>query len=203
MVQVGEADIGLNIAIQDATNPKTDFGYLNGETTRLRFSFAGPLKDIRVRKAFNLAIDREALRDGLFNKDYADRDADVPAAHQRLQSRHEALAATIPSEAKKLLAEARADGVNVDSEIPLISRINFYANGQEAMEAMIAMWQAVGLKVKLQPMERAQWLKLVNKPYAENRAGNADPGAARQQQRRRHLHHAISLSLDGPAIGVR
>ena len=168
MVQVGEADIGLNIAIQDATNPKTDFGYLNGETTRLRFSFAGPLKDIRVRKAFNLAIDREALRDGLFNKDYQ-------IATQMFLPRINGYNPEMkpwpydPERAKKLLAEARADGVKVDAEIPLISRINFYANGQESMEAMIAMWQAVGLKVKLQPMERAQWLKLVNKPYAENR----------------------------------
>ena len=44
MVEVGEADIGLNIAIQDATNPETDFAYQNGETTRLRFSFTGPLE---------------------------------------------------------------------------------------------------------------------------------------------------------------
>ncbi len=168
MVEVGEADIGLNIAIQDAVNPETDFGYLNGETTRLRFSFEGPLTDIRVRKAMNLAIDREALRDGLFNADYQ-------IATQMFLPRINGYNPDMkpwpydPDQAKALLEEARADGVDVDAEIPLISRINFYANGQETMEAMIAMWQAVGLNLKLQPMERAQWLKLVNKPYAEDR----------------------------------
>ena len=168
MVEVGEADIGLGIAIQDATNPETDFGYLNGETTRLRFSFSGPLADIRVRKAFNLAIDREALRDGLFNKDFM-------IATQMFLPRINGYNPDMkpwpydPAQAKALLDQARADGVDVDAEIAVISRINFYANGQEAMEAMIAMWQDVGLNVTLQTMERAQWLKLVNKPFAENR----------------------------------
>ncbi|MDT1064462.1 ABC transporter substrate-binding protein [Paracoccus sp. CPCC 101403] len=168
MVEVGEADIGLNIAIQDATNPETDHGYLNGETTRLRFSFEGPLADIRVRKAMNLAIDREALRDGLFNQDYA-------IATQMFLPRINGYNPDMkpwpydPEQAKALIDEAKKDGVDVGAEIPLISRINFYANGQETMEAMIAMWQMVGLNVKLQPMERAQWLKLVNKPYAEPR----------------------------------
>ena len=40
MVQVGEADIGLNIAIQDATNPKTRLSYL----TAKRRACASPLR---------------------------------------------------------------------------------------------------------------------------------------------------------------
>ncbi|MEQ3626239.1 MAG: ABC transporter substrate-binding protein [Celeribacter sp.] len=176
MVEVGEADIGLAIAIQDAVDPETDMAYLNGETTRLRFTFEGPLADIRVRKAMNLAIDRTMLRDGLFNDSYK-------IATQMFLPRISGYNPDMepwpydPEQAKALLDEARADGVAVDTQIPLIARVNFYPNGLEAMEAMIAMWQMVGLDVKLQTMERAQWLRLVNKPFAEPR----DPMVIQEQ----------------------
>jgi len=168
MVEVGEADIGLNIAIQDAINPETDMAYLNGETTRLRFTFEGPLADIRVRKAMNLAIDREMIRDGLFTESYR-------IATQMFLPRINGYNPDIepwpydPEQARALLEEARADGVDVDAEITLIARVNFYPNGLEAMEVMTAMWQEVGLNVNLQTMERAQWLRIVNKPFAEPR----------------------------------
>jgi peptide/nickel transport system substrate-binding protein len=51
MVQVGEADIGLQIAPQDAVNEKTDIGYLNADTSRIRiFLDQPPLNDVRVAR---------------------------------------------------------------------------------------------------------------------------------------------------------
>ena len=168
MVKVGEADIAADIATQDATDPKLDFGYLNGETTRLRFVFKPPLDDLRVRKAVNLAIDRQALRDGLFNEDF------VPATQlflPKINGYNPDLKVWPydPAMAKKLLAEAKAAGVPIDKEIRLVARTSFYPNGQEAMQAMMQMLQAVGLNIKLQMMDRAQWLKLVNKPFSDDR----------------------------------
>ncbi|MBC7478812.1 MAG: hypothetical protein H7317_12080 [Pseudorhodobacter sp.] len=63
MVEIGEADIAADIAPQDATDPAHDVAFLNGETTRIRMVMKPPLDDLRVRKALNLAFDREALVD--------------------------------------------------------------------------------------------------------------------------------------------
>lgn len=168
MVKVGEADIALGVASQDATERSLDFAFPNGETTRVRFTFKPPLDDVRVRRAFNLAVDREGLRDGLFGPDFKiatqlfgpginGYNPEIPASKFD------------PEKARRLIAEAKADGVPVGNVIPLIGNINFYPNGQEAMEALIAMWADVGLNVRLEMIERAQWLKVTAKPFAEDR----------------------------------
>ena len=62
MVAAGEADIAPQITAEVADNKATDFSYLNSETVYLRIdSQDAPTSDIRVRKALNAAIDREAF----------------------------------------------------------------------------------------------------------------------------------------------
>ena len=140
MVQTGEAQLTPAIAIQDATNPETDFSYLNSETTAIRIDTAqAPLDDVRIRKALNLAIDWQGMAE-LFGDDVLrasqmvvpginGHDADLQAMGLRSGSGGETL------------AEAKADGVPVETEIKLIGRNGIYPNGNEAMEAMMTMWQ--------------------------------------------------------------
>ncbi len=169
MVQTGEADIAANIAVQDATDPEMDFSYPNSETSRLRIDTTrAPLDDVRVRKALNLAFDRAAVQGTIFSPDV------IPATQLVVPSinghnpdlkvwSHDA------AEAKRLIDEARADGVPVDNEITLLGRINIYPNATEIMEVLLAMYQEVGLNVKLQMMEVAEWVDILTKPYAEDR----------------------------------
>jgi peptide/nickel transport system substrate-binding protein len=169
MVAAGEADISPTIAPQDATDPETDFSYFNSETTRLRMSLdVPPLDDVRVRKAINYAIDREAMRGTIFDEEV------VPAAQLVVPSinGHNPDLEPFPydpAEAKRLLDEARADGVPVDEPIRMIGRIEVYPNAAESMEAMLAMLQSIGLNVDLEMVEVAQWTDLATKPYAEDR----------------------------------
>jgi len=167
MVDVGEADLALDIAPQDATKD-SDKAFLSGDTTRLRMVMLPPLDDIRVRKAMNYAFDREALL-GTLLSEHA-----VPATNYFLPKTvgYNPDLKVFPydlEEAKKLIEEARADGVPVDAEIRLVGRIGLYPNGSEVLQAMAQMWSEIGLNIRIEMIETAQWLKLVNRPFAEER----------------------------------
>jgi peptide/nickel transport system substrate-binding protein len=169
MVEAGEADIAPNIAVQDATDPAMDFSYPNSETSRIRIDLTrAPLDDVRVRKAVNLAFDRDAVRGTIFSADV------IPATQLVVPSINGhnpdlKVWPYDPAQAKALLDEARADGVPVDDEITMIGRVNIYPNATEIMEAMMAMYQDIGLNLKLQMLEVAEWVDILTKPYAEDR----------------------------------
>ena len=169
MVQTGEADIAPNIALQDATSDTMDYSYPNSETVYLRIDHdTAPLNDVRVRKALNLAVDREAfvgtilangtlLATGMTPPSTIGYNTDLtPYAYD-------------PEQAKALLAEAKADGVDVDQEITLIGRTGNFGNVLETMEALTAMFQDAGFNMKLEMYEVAEWENFYSKPFAEDR----------------------------------
>lgn len=169
MVETGEADIAPNIAVQDATAPETDFSYPNSETSRLRIDASvAPLDDRRVREALNLAIDRDAIRGSIFSPDV------IPASQLVVPgiNGHNGdlqVWGYDPEKAKNLLAEAKADGVAIDTPILLLGRLNIYPNATEVMEVILAMYQGIGLNVELKMVEVAEWVDILTKPYAEDR----------------------------------
>lgn len=167
MVQTGEADLAPSISLVDATNPATDFPYLDSETVYLRLiQDQPPMNDVRVRRALNMAIDREAfigtllpegaeLAVALFPPSTAGWNPDV------------AVPAYDPEGAEKLLAEAKADGVPVDTQIRLIARTAQFPNVTEVMESIQQMLSDVGFNVKLEFLEVAQHESYYTKPYPE------------------------------------
>src|SRR5690606_3204435 len=60
-----------------------------------------------------------------------------------------------PVEAKRLLDEARADGVPVDRPIRMISisGSSTFSNQNEVIEAIVSMWKQVGLEATNEPLE--------------------------------------------------
>ncbi|KMK69071.1 ABC transporter substrate-binding protein [Puniceibacterium sp. IMCC21224] len=169
MVETGEADLAFSIAPQDADDPEMDKVYPNSDTSMFRLSVdVPPLNDIRVRKAVNLAIDREAFL-GTIISDQAQ------LATQQIGPNVFGWNADLkpwsydPKAAMRLLAEARADGVPVDTEIRLVGRGNMFSNSNELVEATAQMLRAVGFTVQIESLEMSLWLDVANKPFSEDR----------------------------------
>lgn len=167
MVAAGEADLAPNIAVDDATSPETDFPYPNSETTRLRIQLdVAPLDDVRVREALNLALDRDALKGTVFSKDVIPATQLVPPGTIGYNYDLKVWPYD-PERARELLAEAKADGVAVDTEITLYGRTGVYPHSTESLEAVMAMLGDVGFNIKLQMLEVAQHVIYLQKPFPE------------------------------------
>ncbi|WP_243258703.1 ABC transporter substrate-binding protein [Rhizobium skierniewicense] len=172
MVETGEADLAFSVAPQDATNPETDKVYPNSDSAMFRLSVdIPPLNDIRVRKAINLAIDRKAFLGSIIS-DKAE------LATQQVGPSVLGFNTALkpwpydPEQAMKLLAEAKAAGVDVTKEIRMVGRPAMFANSNEFVEAAAEMLRGVGLNIKLDNLEMSQWLQMANKPFAPDRQPN-------------------------------
>jgi peptide/nickel transport system substrate-binding protein len=159
MVKVGEAHLATNISHQDANDPKTDFAYPNSETNYLRIeSQVPPFTDKRVRLALNYAVDREGLHGAIIPKQAM---IATQMVIPRIAGHNHALDKQrfeySPDKAKKLLAEAKAAGVKVDTPIDFVCRINQWENTTETCESILAMYTAVGFNMKLKMVEVSVW----------------------------------------------
>jgi len=171
MIAVGEADLTPDLAVQDATDPALDKPYIDAETLWLRIDTeVPPLNDVRVRRALNYAIDRQAMLGTLISKDsIPSTQPTVPGVLGHADSIDAEPFTYDPDKAMALLAEAKADGVPVDDEVLLVGRTNILANSTEVMEALMAMFQGVGFNMKLKMTEIGEWREYHNRPYPEGR----------------------------------
>jgi peptide/nickel transport system substrate-binding protein len=169
MVQAGEADLSPSISQVEATNPATDFSYLDSETVYLRIDHnIEPLNDVRVRRALNLAVDREAFLGTLLPDSALLATAIVPPP--TLGWNKDVKVPTYdPDAAKKLIEEAKADGVKVDTPITVIARSANFPNVTEIMEAIQQQLQEVGFNIDLKFVEVAEHEQYYSKPFAEGR----------------------------------
>lgn len=169
MVAAGEADLAPNISELDANNTKIDFSYPNSETFYMRVDHSiAPLNDKRVRQALNMALDRDAFIGTLLPKGAIKAVAMVPPTTLGWNPDVKVTPFDLEG-AKKLLAEAKADGVKVDTPITIVGRTNNFPNVLEVLEAAQQMFQEAGFNIKLQMYEVAEFEKQYSKPYPENR----------------------------------
>ncbi|UVK49671.1 ABC transporter substrate-binding protein (plasmid) [Mesorhizobium sp. AR02] len=131
-------------------------------------TFGGPLKDVRIRQALNLSIDREAIAKQLFSGM-----VDVPRGFQwqaygDMFVENFPMPAYDPDAAKKLLSEAGYSGAPIEYRI----LANYYTAELDVAQTLQQMWQAVGINVQLKVCEN--WGQMFAQPNYAIFDGSAD-----------------------------
>jgi peptide/nickel transport system substrate-binding protein len=152
-----------NLKVLDGHEVRTIFIGLDQYSDELKYSNVkgkNPLKDVRVRRALNMAVDREAI------KKVTMRGLSIPAGIMVAPGVHgyskdiDLVAKYDPAAAKKLLAEA---GYPEGFEFTLDCPNNRYVNDEKICQALVAMWARAGLRVKLNAMPFANYIpKILN-----------------------------------------
>ena len=173
----GDVDLVTDLPTQDVERLKKDprlkvlegienrsiFIGLDQHNEELQYSSVkgkNPFKDVRVRKALDLAVDREAIRRVTM------RGLSIPAALMIAPNVHgwekdlDKVVPANPEGAKKLLAEA---GYPQGFEFTLDCPNNRYVNDEEVCQALVGMWARAGLKVKLNAMPFANFIPKILK----------------------------------------
>lgn len=115
----------------------------------------GPMSDPKVREALNLAIDREAMVEGLF-QGYA-----TVAGGHHVNPRAFGFNPNLepyaydPDKARALIKEAGAEG----KTIRLVGESGRWLKSREQIEAVAQYWTEVGVNVEIEVQEFSQYLK--------------------------------------------
>jgi len=152
-----------NLKVLDGHEVRTIFIGLDQHNDELKYASVkgkNPFKDVRVRRALNLAVDREAIKRVVM------RGLSIPAGIMIAPGVHgyskdiDLVPKVDPAGAKKLLAEA---GYPQGFEFTLDCPNGRYVNDEKICQALVSMWAKAGFNVKLNAMPFSTYIpKLLN-----------------------------------------
>ncbi len=159
MVKAGEADIAINLSPEQAEQMPKTAKELTTEAVLIRINTLHPvLSDIRVRRAIALSIDNQMLIDALFPGISSPLNGQIARPSARGYNPDLAPYPYDPAEARRLVTEAGATG----TELEFYLRSDLMPGVGELGEAVQAMVEESGLKIKLVMVEAAPWRELLN-----------------------------------------
>ena len=151
-----------NVRIIEGAENRVIFLVMDQERAELKYSSVkgrNPLKDLRVRQAFYMAIDIEAIRRQVMRGQSLPTGAMIPAAHRSFPDLEPRLLPHDPERARKLLAEA---GYAQGFELGLLCPNNRYVNDERICTAIAGMLAKIGVRVSLTALPRAQFFQKVD-----------------------------------------
>jgi peptide/nickel transport system substrate-binding protein len=166
MITNDETDIATGLGPEDGAG---DLGvpFQNNETTALRMQATeAPLNDMRVRQAINYAVNRDGIVKALFRGLGQPASQLIPSGVVGYNDELK-LWPHDQEKAKKLIAEAKADGVPVDRQIRLIGRTAQFPNISETIEVLQSEFTDIGLNVKIEMMDTSNQLLYQLRPFPE------------------------------------
>ncbi|HEX9398103.1 MAG TPA: ABC transporter substrate-binding protein [Burkholderiales bacterium] len=151
------------LKILDGIEVRTIFIGLDQHNDELKYASvkgANPFKDVRVRRALNMAVDREAIRRVTMGGLSVPAGIMVaPGVHGYTKQLDQVTKYDIAG-AKKLLTEA---GYPNGFEFTLDCPNNRYVNDEKVCQALVSMWAKAGLRVKLNAIPFANYIpKILN-----------------------------------------
>jgi len=157
MMRAGEVQLATLVTPEDAKLLQSTFIEQTGEAVGIKINPEHPLlKDLRVRQAINMSIDRKTMIDSLYG--------DVAEHLNGMMVRKSSLGWNPnlqeypydPAKAKQLMQEAGGVGQSVE----LISRNNVVPRVTEVIELVADQVGQTGLKVGIKSLEIGQWRAL-------------------------------------------
>ncbi|WP_224307832.1 ABC transporter substrate-binding protein [Streptomyces olivaceus] len=166
MIDKDEAEIAVALDPTEA-GKDTTASYPNNETTALRLDGReAPLDDLRVRRAVDLAVDREGIVDALLGGLAEPAGQLVPPG---VVGHNDEISPTRQNvtEARALVERAAADGVPTGRQITLAARNGMFSGVSETAEALQYQMQQIGLNVKVRMADTATHLQYQLRPLPE------------------------------------
>lgn len=172
MARTGEASIAVPVSVQDATDDDRTREYSDNRVFFLRTpTEKAPFTDIRVRQAAAYAIDKDTIVGTLMERSGEPTDQIVASTVNGFVEDYEGPGYD-PDRAKQLLAEARADGVDVDAAFDLVTRPDLFPGSDEVIQYIHQNLQAVGFNVDILSLDTDAWLQLLRAPFPADQKPN-------------------------------
>jgi len=157
MIQAGEAQVATQLTPEAARALPAHVVELTGEVPIIRINTEHPvLKDLRVRQAINMSIDRKGMIDTLYG------DVAEPAYGQSVRKISMGWNPNIkdypydPDKAKQLVQEAGAVG----QPLELVTRNGYFARSGEVAELVQNQVSQTGLKLSVKSLEAVNFLQV-------------------------------------------